>query len=516
MCKINDFDSIFLNIGNIFTDMRIRLLLLILFSTVLNSFAQYTMPKREFRAAWVATVGNIDWPSQRALSSDIQQQEFITLIDQMKANGLNAVIVQIRPAADALYASPYENWSRYLSGKQGQPPMPYYDPLTFMVDECHKRCMEFHAWFNPYRALVEANKNLHTADHATYKHPEWFLKYGDKVYFDPGLPEVREYFTKIVLDVVKRYDIDAVHFDDYFYPYRIAKVEFPDYKSYAKYGTNFPNKDDWRRNNVNVLIETLSKKIKQEKSWVKFGISPFGVWRNASKDPEGSMTNGGQTNYDDLFADVLLWMKKGWIDYILPQLYWERGHRAADYNTLIKWWSEHAYGRNLYIGHGLYQVGVSPKACWRSFDEIQSQVDLTRTTSKVDGSAFYSANSFLKNKCNINHYMAHELYPSPALLPTMKWIDSIPPSAPKVKLSIKNDGQKLLQWMVDNPTDEALQFAIYRFKPEEPKFLSPNNLVDIVRGNSYLDKKSMGGKYTYIVTALDRLHNESKLSNLVE
>lgn len=496
--------------------MRIIFSILMLFLCTLKSNAQYNLPKREFRAAWIATVGNIDWPSQKGLSSDVQKQEFITLLDQMKSNGLNAAIVQIRPAADALYDSPYENWSRYLSGKQGEAPSPYYDPLSFIVEECHKRCMEFHAWFNPYRALVDATKNIHTGNHVIYSHPEWFLTYGGKKYFDPGLPEVRDYFIKIVLDVVKRYDVDAIHFDDYFYPYRIAHVEFPDYVSYAKYGQQFASKDDWRRDNVNRLIESLGKKIKQEKPYVKFGISPFGVWRNSSKDPEGSNTNGGQTNYDDLFADVLLWQKKGWIDYLLPQLYWERGHRAADYNELLRWWSQHGYGRHIYIGHGLYQVGVSQKSCWRSFDEINKQVDLTRTTTHIDGSAFYSANSFLKNRCNVNQYMSEVLYPHPALLPQMKWIDSIAPSTPKIKISVGRDGYNLLQWMVDNPSDEPLQFAIYRFKQQEAKFLSPDNLLEIVRGNSFLDKVRPSEKYIYVVTALDRMHNESKMSNSVE
>lgn len=475
--------------------------------------AQSVLPKREFRAAWVATVGNIDWPSQKGLSSDVQKEEFIFLLDQMKRNGMNAVIVQIRPAADAFFESPYENWTRYLSGKQGVPPSPYYDPLNFMIEECHKRCMEFHAWFNPYRALVDATKNLHTAEHITYKHPEWFLKYGGKLYFDPGLPVVREYFTKVVLDVVKRYDIDAVHFDDYFYPYRIAGVEFPDFKSYTKYGQAIMAKDDWRRDNVNRLMESLSKKIKHEKPWVKFGISPFGVWRNYSKDPEGSMTNGGQTNYDDLYADVLLWLKKGWVDYMLPQLYWERGHRAADYITLINWWSKHAYGRHMYIGHGLYQVGVSNKACWRSFDEIQAQIDLVRSTTNIDGSAFYSANSFIKNKCNINHYMSKEAYPTLALLPRMPWIDSIAPSKPKLKISNATSQTRTLQWMIDNPSNEPLQFAIYRFKPYEAKIISPQHLIAIVRDNSYQVTDFNTNGSVYIITALDRMHNESEPSN---
>ena len=271
-----------------------------------SSAAQNKPPLREFRAAWIATIGNIDWPSKQGLDATVQQQEFISIVETLRANHMNAVIVQIRPSADALYQSPYENWSRYLSGKQGVAPSPYYDPLAFMIEECHKRCLEFHAWFNPYRALVDATKNPNTRDHVTKQHPEWFVNYGGKKYFDPGLPEVRAYFTKIVLDVVKRYDIDAVHFDDYFYPYRIGKLEFPDFNSYRMYGGNFAIKDDWRRDNVNRLIESLSKLIKKEKPYVKFGISPFGVWRNATKDPDGSLTNGGQTNYDDLFADVIL------------------------------------------------------------------------------------------------------------------------------------------------------------------------------------------------------------------
>lgn len=497
--------------------MRILIQLLFLLLCI-SANAQVIIPKREFRAVWIATVGNIDWPSKQGLDAEIQKSEFKSILMQCKKNGLNAVIVQIRPSADALYNSPYENWSRYLSGKQGQSPMPYYDPLSFMVEEAHKQCIEFHAWFNPYRALVDANKNPNTKDHITWQHPEWFLNYGGKKYFDPGLPEVRDYFTKIVLDVVKRYDIDAVHFDDYFYPYRIAHVEFPDYNSFTKYKGNFSIKDDWRRHNVDVLIESLSKKIKETKPYVKFGISPFGVWRNFSKDPEGSHTNGGQTNYDDLYADVLLWLKKGWIDYILPQLYWEMGHKAADYNELLRWWSEHAYGKNLYIGHGLYQVGVSSKACWRSMNEISQQVMASRSTNNVDGSAYYSANAFKKNLCGLNYSMQNEINSRPALLPTMSWMDQEAPKAPNVKISYGRDGYRVLQWTIENPSKEELQFAIYRFESgSKINTNSSNNLIDIVRGNSYVDKlSSPNSNFVYVVTALDRLHNESAISNKVE
>lgn len=479
--------------------------------------AQTVYPKREFRAVWIATIANIDWPSKSGFDAEQQKQEFINLLNLVKANGLNAVIVQIRPSADAIYASSFENWSRYLTGKQGMPPTPYYDPLQFMIEESHKKCIEFHAWFNPYRALVDAMKNPNTPDHITFQHPEWFVNYGGKKYFNPGLPEVRTYFTKIVMDVVKRYDIDAVHFDDYFYPYRIADKEFPDQQAFMQYGSSFSSKDNWRRDNVNKLMESLSKKIKELKPYVKFGISPFGVWRNIAKDEDGSITTAGQTNYDDLYADVLLWQKKGWIDYLLPQLYWEIGHKAADYSTLLDWWNRHAYGRHMYIGHGLYQVGTSKKPCWNGMAEIGSQISLLRNANNIQGSALYSANSFTKNKNGCNNYLQQQVYKKPALLPTMKWIDSIAPQAPSLKISYDRDNYRVLQWTSKNTAQENLQFAIYKFLPNENvNIQSAKNLVAIVSGNSWTDKNKVDAKYQYVVTALDRLHNESATSNVAE
>ena len=492
--------------------MKQFILTVLLFGT-LCSQGQDLQPKREFRAAWVATVGNIDWPSKQGLDAETQKAEFRALLQRCLQNHLNALIVQIRPAADALYNSPYENWSRYLSGKQGQPPTPYYDPLEFIIEECHAHCVEFHAWFNPYRALVDANKNLHTRDHITWQHPEWFVNYGGKRYFNPGLPEVRDYFIRVVLDVVKRYDIDAVHFDDYFYPYRIAGQEFGDAAAFARYG-NGMSKDNWRRNNVDVLIEELSRKIKAEKAWVKFGISPFGVWRNDKKDPEGSHTTAGQTNYDDLYADVLLWMKKKWIDYILPQLYWENGHRAADYAELLRWWSEHRYGRHLYIGHGLYQVGNSAKACWNSMNEIELQVEEARKNKNVQGSAYYSSNAFKKNLCGLNYSMQYGINIYRALLPVMNWLDTLAPDAPVMNPAQKSAGHTVLTWKAPAASKEALQYAVYRFPAGvSPTRLRAEYLLQVVRGNRYEDEQE--GHWTYAVTALDRLHNESALSNEV-
>ena len=286
----------------------------------------YCQPKYEFRAAWIATVENIDWPSKKGLSVDSQKVEFIRQLDMHRRNGLNAVVVQIRPAADALYPSSYEPWSEWLTGAQGRPPSPYYDPLEFMIEETHKRGMEFHAWCNPYRAVFAIGKSSIVPDHITRQHPDWFVRFGNTLYFDPGNKEVQQYVTTVIRDIVRRYDIDGLHFDDYFYPYDIFEDrpghDFPDKASYAKYG-NGMTEGDWRRSNTDSIIVQVGRAIKEEKPHCKFGISPFGIWRNKRTDPEGSETQAGQTNYDNLYADILLWLKNGWIDYVAPQIYFE-------------------------------------------------------------------------------------------------------------------------------------------------------------------------------------------------
>ncbi len=351
--------------------------------------------KPEFRGVWVATVSNIDWPSAPGLTTYSQKTEFIKLLDQHKANGMNVMIVQIRPAADAFYPSPYEPWSEFLTGKQGKPPAPYYDPLQFMITETHKRGMEFHAWMNPYRAVFNTTKSTIAKTHITRVHPNWFLTYGDKKYFDPGNKEVQQYVNNIVKDVVKRYEVDAIHFDDYFYPYRIEGKEFPDNTKYLQYG-NGMNKEDWRRSNTDSIIVMLSRTIKQQNKKCQFGISPFGVWRNIDKDSiNGSNTAAGQTNYDDLYADILLWLKNGWIDYVTPQLYWEYGHKAAPFEVLLDWWSKHTYGKNCYIGLGIYRAGSN--AAWKDKTQLPRMVEAIRNTANIQGMAFFSSKSFEKN-----------------------------------------------------------------------------------------------------------------------
>ncbi len=393
---------------------------------LLTSFAQQA-PVYEFRGVWIATVDNIDWPQRNEFNVDSQKTDFIRQLDLHKANGMNAVIVQVRPATDAFYPSPYEPWSQWLTGKQGRPPVPFYDPLQFMIEESHKRGLEFHAWLNPYRANFSIAKASIAPSHITRIHPEWFLSYGGKQYFDPGNPEGQQWVLNVIRDIVKRYDVDGVHMDDYFYPYKVPGKDFPDAKSYAKDPRGL-NKEDWRRSNVDTIITHIARVIKEEKPWVKFGISPFGVWRNQDKDPMGSPTKAGVTNYDDLYADILLWLKEGWIDYVAPQLYWETGHRLVAYETLIDWWSKHTYGRHMYIGQGIYRALETSKSSigWRNPEELPRQIRLLRSYPSIQGSVYFSSKTFEHNPNGWVDSLRNNYYSQPAIIPPMDWLPENP------------------------------------------------------------------------------------------
>jgi uncharacterized lipoprotein YddW (UPF0748 family) len=493
--------------------IRIILCLTILISIEVSA---QVSPKRELRAAWIASVVNIDWPSKKGLTAQEQQDEYVKLLDHLQSLGMNAVVMQIRPVADAFYPSSYEPWSEYLSGSQGKAPDPYYNPLTFMIEQARQRGLEFHAWFNPYRAsMVEGFVPFR--NHPLIKNPDWFVQYGGKWYYDPGNPKAREFVLNSIMETVKHYDLDAVHFDDYFYPYRIAKVEFPDDKSYEQYGKNdFANKDDWRRRNVDYFVEELSKRIKEEKPHVKFGISPFGVWRNQDKDPKGSKTQAGQTNYDDLFADVLKWLEKGWVDYITPQIYWHIGFEKAEYKTLVDWWTKNSFGRHVYIGQGAYRVGEKG---WEDPFELINQINYNRSIKDLHGSMFFSAKTFIQNQYEINDKIKN-IYSNKALVPDMKWIPSEAPGAPSL-IEAKGSPDKglILRW-TDNPPKTASYYVIYRFKKgEEIDYENPKYILTIVQRKPYqqqewldrqIDKKS---EYLYAITAVNRLHIESALSN---
>jgi uncharacterized lipoprotein YddW (UPF0748 family) len=394
-------------------------LILVLF-TLLFTLATLGQQK-EFRGVWIATVDNIDWPPKGNFNVDSQKAEFIRIVDMHKRNGMNAVIMQIRPATDAFYPSQYEPWSEWLTGKQGVPPQPYYDPLQFMIDECKKRGLSFHAWMNPYRAVFDTKKqSLLSPTHITRIHPEWFVTYGDKRYFDPGNKDAQKFVTNVVKDVVSRYDIDAIHFDDYFYPYKIKNKEFPDGKTYSQYANGL-SREDWRRSNCDSIIVNLSRVIKKTNPKCQFGISPFGIWRNKSRDSiNGSDTNGGSSNYDDLYADILLWLQKDWIDYVAPQLYWEFEHKVAPYQVLLDWWNEHTYGKHLYIGLGIYRAGSN--ANWKDKTQLPRQIEALRNKDKVKGMIFFSSKSFENNPNDWSEALRTNYFKDPAQLPEMEWM----------------------------------------------------------------------------------------------
>lgn len=420
----------------------------------------YRLPDipREFRGVWIATVANIDWPVSGTDPWEKQKRDFIALLDYYKDLNFNAVIVQIRTAGDAFYPSNYAPWSKYLTGKQGQAPKTQENPLTWMIREAHDRGLEFHAWLNPYRATMDLKTEELSPEHDFHKHRDWMLKYGTKWYYDPGLPEVKTHLLNIIKEVVTNYDIDAIHFDDYFYPYREPKLEFPDKASYTKYKKPSQSVEDWRRQNVNELIAALHQTIKAQKPWVQFGISPFGVWRNQNKDPKGSPTQAGQTNHDDLFADVLLWMKNGWVDYMLPQLYWSMEHRLASYRKLADWWANNTYNTNVYIGNGPYKIREDSDEAWKNPGELNTQVNYTRTLPQIHGNAYFSAKSmYLKNR-DIASMLKNELYNKPTLPPSFTPKNQSVIEIPVV-MDVKTNSEKT-QIQLEKPLDPAIRYAM--------------------------------------------------------
>lgn len=476
-----------------------------------------TRPKYEFRAVWVASVENIDWPSQKGLPVDSQKVEFTRLLDMHKRNGFNAVVVQIRPAADAFYASPYEPWSEWLTGVQGQAPSPYYDPLEFMIEETHRRGMEFHAWINPYRAVKTIGKSSVAADHVTRQHPDWFVRFENTLYFDPGNKDVQDWVTKVVRDIVHRYDIDAVHMDDYFYPYDIVEggprgKDFPDDGSYARSGSNL-SKADWRRANTDSIIVKISKAIKEEKPYCKFGVSPFAVWRNKEKDPEGSETHT-ISDYDNLYADIVLWMKMGWVDYVVPQIYFAFSHPRAPYALLLDWWARHSYGRQCYIGLAIFNAGSN--AAWRNPNELPRQVQALRTYPTVQGAVYFSSKSFESNPLGWCDSLRNNYYNYPALIPPMSWIDTVKPQSPQFHIESDAKGLSSTAWLSKGaPGDSLRGFAIYQ--SDSSNINIDSSLVfdfipyDPVAGFTIHPgtAEQKGPVHYYFVTAISRTNVES-------
>lgn len=466
-------------------------------------------PKREFRAAWIQAVNG----QFRGVPTEKLQQTLITQLNSLKEAGINAIIFQVRLEADALYASKLEPWSRFLTGVQGKAPNPYWDPMQFMIEECHKRGMEFHAWINPYRVKTSLKNEL-APNHVYNIHPEWFLTYGDQLFFDPALPESRRHISLVVGDIVSRYDVDAIHMDDYFYPYPTKGKDFPDDASFARYGGGFSNKGDWRRSNVNLLIKKVYETVRSAKPWVKFGVSPFGIYRNESSDPLGSKTKGLQ-NYDDLYADVLLWAREGWIDYNIPQIYWQIGHPVADYETLVKWWAKNTENRPLFIGQSVMNTVQNADPTNPSINQLPRKMALQRAYQTIGGSCQWPASAVVENAGNYRDALIAEYHKYPALPPVFDFMDHEAPNAVrKVKPVWTADGYFLF-WTDPKYKEEmnrAVQYVVYRFDAKEKVDIDdPSHIVAITRDNFYkLPYETGKTKYRYVVTALDRLHNESK------
>ena len=495
--------------------MRVKSLLCVFFLLLMAGgvFAQVqtgsAYPKREFRAAWIQSVNG----QFRGMPTEKLKQNLIGQLNSLQKAGINAIIFQVRPEADALYASRLEPWSRFLTGVQGKAPEPYWDPMQFMIDECHKRGMEFHAWINPYRTKTTLKSEL-APNHVYNIHPEWFVTYGDQLYFDPALPESRRHICMVVSDIVSRYDVDAIHMDDYFYPYPIKGKDFPDDASFARFGGGFSNKGDWRRSNVNVLIKKLHETIREIKPWVKFGVSPFGIYRNESSDPLGSKTKGLQ-NYDDLYADVLLWAREGWIDYNIPQIYWHIGHPVADYETLVKWWARNTENRPLFIGQSVMNTVQNADPKNPSINQLPRKMALQRAYQTIGGSCQWPASAVVENVGKYRDALIAEYHKYPALPPVFDFIDNEAPAKVRKMKPVWTEDGYILFWTAPKYKEEmnrAVQYVVYRFNDKEKVNIDdPSHIVAITCDNFYkLPYEDGKTKYRYVVTALDRLHNESK------
>ena len=470
--------------------------------------------KREFRGAWIQCVnGQYLGKSTQQIQSMLTSQ-----LDELQKDGVNAIIFQVRAECDALYESKLEPWSKFLTGVQGQAPSPYWDPLAWMIQECHKRGMELHAWINPYRARHGSTSMQQVANNSIVKkRPDLCFNYDNLVVLNPGLQAAADYTCQVAADIVSRYDIDGFHIDDYFYPYPVAGKQIPDQELYRSNPHGLRTIGDWRRDNVSRFVKQLSQTIHEIKPWVKFGVSPFGIYRNKRNDPNGSETYGLQ-NYDDLYADVLLWVNNGWIDYCVPQLYWEIGNKAADYATLIKWWNKNAGNRPLYIGEDIertakYADPTNPKS-----HQLPAKHTLHQKMNNVRGTVLWYAKTAADNVGNIGHTLRNYYWRYPALQPSMPFLDNKAPKAVK-KLKMRwTETGPVLTWKAPKAKkwgDVVNKYAIYRFaKHEKVDINDVTKLQKITYEDSFRLPYDKSKSYTYVVTALDRVGNESKIQKI--
>ncbi|MBB2943823.1 uncharacterized lipoprotein YddW (UPF0748 family) [Actinoplanes lutulentus] len=464
-------------------------------------------PARELRGMWLTTVYNIDFPSKPGLSQAQVKAEYLKWLDLAEAQNHNAIFVHVRPSGDAFWPSAYAPWSNWLTGKLDGTD-PGWDPMAFMIDEAHARNLEFHGWFNPYRGTQPAPGGGAGTDltklapnHPLLQHPEWRISYptgkNGRLYFDPGVPEARRFVEDAMLEAVEKYDLDGVHFDDFFYPYPEAGQDFPDNASFAKHGGG-KSRADWRRDNVNTLVREMHERLAALKPWVKFGISPFGIWRNGG---EGSDTSGLES-YDAIYADTRKWVREGWLDYIVPQLYWTIGFDKADYAKTLPWWVKTVKGTGvqLYIGMADYRVGE--KGDWSDPAELDRQMALNDKYG-VQGQVHYSAKKVKANRLGSVTRYRDKHYASPALLPRMARLPAAPPAAPQITGATRGANGEL----VFAAAADGVSWALYRTGEKEATLVSTGR-----SGTPVTDPKPSSAGGTYCLTSLDRSANEGRAS----
>ncbi len=509
-------------------------LIAFLFCFSIFSFSQPRDSVRvELRGVWISTVKMLDYPSARGLNSYQLKQEYINILDSLQKIHVNAIFFQVRPAADAFYVSKYEPWSEWLTGKQGQPPQPFFDPLKFFIQQAHARGMQFHAWINPFRAIATIQYADVLPEHISKTKPQWFFDYGLNRYFNPGIPQVRDYIVKIIADIVRRYDIDGVHFDDYFYPYPVRDesgriIPIPDRKTFRKYHGKYKNIKDWRRHNITAFIQQVHDTIKAIKPWVAFGISPCAVWRNKSHDPRGSKTRG-LAAYDWLYADVLRWDSLKLVDYIAPQLYFPIGNKAADYRILLHWWAKNIKNATFFIGLNI--KAISPTADdkhWRNPSQIPNQIRLARKLPEVKGFILYSSRKLLQNPLGIYDTLRNSLFADSAIVPqlaqprpsrfNMAAADTLPPYPPQ-NLDFYFINRKitvLWQYPADFNDDSISFYTVYLYKIRKRdtvlidsfKTSEPLLRLNVRRGVPIVNRK----KFAFRVKATDKANIQSRLS----
>ena len=473
---------------------------------------------REFRAAWVATVANIDWPSRKGLTTAQQQAEMHAILDQSVALRLNAIILQVRTSADALYASALEPWSEYLSGTQGQAPEPYYDPLAMWIDQAHSRGLELHAWFNPFRARQSSAKSALAGTHLGNTQPDWVKRYGDQLWIDPGEPAAADHTLAVFKDVLRRYDVDGIHIDDYFYPYPVmqkedpkAEVDFPDQPAWQRYldGGGTLARDDWRRSNVDALIARIYAGIREIKPWVRFGVSPFGLGKPELR-PEGI---AGFSQYHKLYANVERWLSEGWMDYLVPQLYWPRDQKEQAFVPLLDYWHrQNTQGRHVWAGLYTSRIdGPVPgaKPGWPT-EEIVQQIAAVRERAPGSGHVHFSMVALMQNRQGLADALKADTYATAALVPACTWLEADAPAAPMAQLQQDSDGLALVLQSAPG-SKPVVRWAVWLRYGAQWRFLV-SAAGRVVISSSEAQRLALSG---VVVSAIDRVGNESPRVGLV-